>query len=148
MRWLAWLALALTVVACGERGDQKAAPSPADTVAEAAAAFDLAIYDTVKWDDQAAELTRGEEVYKWACATCHGPQGRGDAEYVLEGDTLRPPSFQNPDWRFRDDQAGLRRYIFVGNAKGMPHWGLRRLRPRDIVALGDYIQNRLIKKGD
>jgi mono/diheme cytochrome c family protein len=148
MRWLAWLALALTVAACGERGGQEAAPSSADTVAEAAAAFNPAIYDTVKWDDQAAELTRGEEVYKWACATCHGPAGRGDAEYVLEGDTLRPPSFQDPNWRFRDDLAGLRRYIFIGNAKGMPHWGLRRLRPRDIVALGDYIQNRLIEKGD
>ena len=79
MRWLAWLALAVAVTACGN-GGQQAAPSSADTVAKAAAAFDPAIYDTVHWDDPAAELTRGEEVYKWACATCHGTEGRGDGQ--------------------------------------------------------------------
>jgi hypothetical protein len=33
--------------------------------------------------------------------------------------------------------------VFVGNALGMPHWGLREMRPRDIVAVERYIRLEL-----
>lgn len=61
----------------------------------------------------------------------------------MNGDTLHPPSFLEPDWRFADDEAGLRRRIFVGNARGMPHWGLQGVQPGDIVAVEKYIIHEL-----
>lgn len=149
MRWIGYaLALSLAVAACAEAGtEQEDAPTSADTLAQALAAFDPAVFDTVTWDSEAAAVARGADVFKWACATCHGETGRGDGEYEIEGHTLRPPSFQDPHWRFRNDSEGLKRYIFAGNVMGMPHWGLRRMAARDIVALDLYIRTELIQDG-
>ena len=47
-----------------------------------------------------------------------------------------------PDWAF-DDADALHRKVFVGNTLGMPHWGLRQMRPRDIVAVERYIRAEL-----
>ena len=35
--------------------------------------------------------------------------------------------------------------IFVGNTRGMPHWGLRYTPPRDILAVETYILEGLRK---
>jgi len=72
-----------------------------------------------------------------------GEEGYGDGEYEVDGHTLRPPSFRAADWRFADDAEALRRYIYAGNAQGMPHWGIRRMAARDIVALDLYIRTEL-----
>lgn len=144
------LAIAATAVLVGcrsqqasEQAAQAAAPSPADTVQEAIREYDPALFDTVKWASDSLALARGADVFKWACSTCHGPEGRGNGGYVLNGDTLHPPSFLEPDWRFARDSMGLRRRIFIGNGRGMPHWGLRHMEPRDIVAVQRYILYRL-----
>lgn len=149
MRWFAHaLVLTVVVAGCSNGDEQGSAPTSADTVAQALASFDETALDTVVWSSEQAAIERGANVFKWACATCHGPEGYGDGEYELDGDTLHPPSFQDPSWRFRDDPEGLRRYIFAGNVRGMPHWGLRRMTPRDIVALEKYIREDLIRGGD
>ncbi len=145
-RFVFVLAPLIALSACrGEAVEEESEPTAADSVAQALAEFDPAILDTATWESRAAALARGANVWKWACATCHGEEGRGDGEYEIEGDTLHPPSFQTDDWRFADDPEGLRRYIYAGNVQGMPHWGLRQMRARDIVALDLYIRTELIQ---
>lgn len=117
-----------------------------DTVAYAQATFDPAAFDTIRWVDDSAHFARGADVYRWACATCHGPTGKGDGGAVFNGDTIHPPSFVNPEWRFAKDEMGLRKRIFVGNARGMPHWGLRGTQPGDIMAVEKYILFKLRKQ--
>ncbi len=140
------LALSIMLAACGgEAVEEESALTAADSVAQALAAFDPTVLDTVSWQSEEAAVARGGNVWKWACATCHGEEGRGEGEYEVEGDTLQPPSFQREEWRFREDPEGLRRYIYAGNVQGMPHWGLRRMAARDIVALDLYIRTELIR---
>lgn len=126
-----------------DRSSTKAAPSDEETVRYAQEQYDPAMFDTVQWVDDSAHLARGEDVFRWACAKCHGITGRGDGGEVIAGDTVHPPSFVDPEWRFANDENGLRRRIFVGNARGMPHWGLRGMQPGDIVAVEKYIRLQL-----
>ncbi|HSM37556.1 MAG TPA: cytochrome c [Longimicrobiales bacterium] len=143
---LAPIALAAALIACGS----DAAPTPEDQVAAhedsvmlAEAMYDPAAFDTIGWDSAGAALERGAVVYSYSCSKCHGPVGAGDGGLVLRGDTLRPPSFLTPDWRFAADREGLRRQVFTGTASGMPHWGFYGLKYRDIDAVAAYIQERL-----
>jgi mono/diheme cytochrome c family protein len=106
--------------------------------------YDPVTFDTVVWASQEAAVERGRDIYTWVCADCHGPEGRGDGGRVIEGDTIRPPSFQRDDWPYADDPEELHRKVFIGNTLGMPHWGLRLMRPRDIVALEQYIRLDLV----
>jgi mono/diheme cytochrome c family protein len=104
-----------------------------------------ALFDTITWSSNEAAITRGKDVFNWVCAKCHGPQGHGDGGYVIEGDTLHPPSFVQPDWRFATNAKGLWQRIYLGNNRGMPHWGDQGLQPRDVVAVATYIQKELRK---
>jgi mono/diheme cytochrome c family protein len=142
MQLRAAVLLLVTLCACEVAPPRKAAqPTAQDTLQAAMRAYDPAAFDTIRWDSDSTALARGSDVFKWACAECHGVAGKGDARFVNErGDTLRPPSFVQPGWRFADDRNGLRRQIFIGNTQGMPHWGLRRVEPRDIDAVARYIQ--------
>jgi cytochrome c len=139
----------LAMAACqGEASDENASSSasqltPHDTVLVAERKYDPAMFDTVQWVTDSAHLARGEDVFRWACAKCHGITGKGDGGEVVDGDTLHPPSFLDADWRFANDEAGLHRRIFVGNARGMPHWGLQGMQPGDIVAVEKYIRLKL-----
>lgn len=137
--------VALVVLIAGCEVDERAEmePTPADTVAAAEVAYAPAAFDTVVWSSDSAAYERGANVFAWACADCHGPEGRGDGGRVVAGDTLRPPSFLEDDWEYARDVDALHRKIFVGNTLGMPHWGLRRMRPRDIVAVEKYIREVL-----
>jgi mono/diheme cytochrome c family protein len=110
-----------------------------DTVAWAQARYDGSVFDTIHFASDSARNARGADVFRWACASCHGPGGKGNGGAVVNGVTLRPPSFVEPGWRFAHDEDGLRRKIFVGNTQGMPHWGLRHTQPRDILAVEKYI---------
>jgi mono/diheme cytochrome c family protein len=142
---LAPLLVALSIAAC-ERGAEDAQERELRLTAEAREAYDPATYDTVQWESREAAVRRGEDVYRWACADCHGETGRGDGGYVHEGDTLRPPSFRRPDFPLGGDLDALRRQVYAGSAVGMPHWGLRRMHPRDIDAVAIYIQDELIRQ--
>jgi mono/diheme cytochrome c family protein len=102
--------------------------------------YDPVAFDTVVWASQEAAVERGREIYTWVCADCHGPEGRGDGGRVIDGDTIRPPSFHREGWPYQADPEALHRQVFIGNTLGMPHWGLRLMRARDIVALEKYIR--------
>jgi mono/diheme cytochrome c family protein len=125
--------------------DTTAHTAAQDTVAVALAKYNDAAYDTIMAANKEEALERGRAVYAWACAQCHGPKGKGDGGYVLNGDTLHPPSLVEPGWRFANDAPGLRKRIFVGNTRGMPHWGLRGMQPRDIKFVQEYILEELRK---
>ena len=133
---LAWL----TACSGGEPPPEaQQTPSRADSVAIAEEAFDSTVFDTLSWETPEAPVERGSLVYRISCSKCHGDVGRGNARFVLQGDTLRPPSFLAADWRFAEDPMGLRRYIFHGNVAGMPYWGLVGLKYRDIDAVAEFI---------
>ena len=78
-------------------------------------------------------------VYQYSCRKCHGDTGLGDAGFVRHGDTLRPPSFREPDWAYAMDKEGLRDLIFVGTENEMPHWGVQGLPAKDIDAVAIFI---------
>lgn len=137
----AWLG----ACAGGEPSGQEPAQSSgkADSVQLALAAFDSTVFDTISWETPDAAIERGSLVFRISCSKCHGEAGRGNGNFVLQGDTLRPPSFLAADWRFANDPLGLRRQIFSGNVAGMPYWGLVGLKYKDIDATALYIENFL-----
>lgn len=114
-----------------------------DSVQFAAAAYDPANYDTIEWENRTKRLERGATVFRISCAKCHGYEGRGDGGFVQRGDTLRPPSFLESEWRFARDIDGLREQIYTGTSEGMPHWGLYGLKYRDVDAVSAYIAEEL-----
>lgn len=133
---LAVMTATAVVVGCENEPRNENLPLPDRTIS-------AATFDTVVWTDSAAARARGKDVYAWVCARCHGVAGRGDGGEVLAGDTLHPPSFQDPNWRFANDARGLWNRIHLGNNRGMPHWGEQGLQPRDIVAVASYILHDL-----
>ena len=141
-----WIALSSTLVfffsgcAPGEPAEEGSmADSAAASMARAIEAYDPAVFDTITWESEQAALERGQVVYRFSCLKCHGERGLGDSGFVRGGDTLRPPSFREPDWAYAGDKAGIREQIFVGTAEGMPHWGLAGLGAKDIDAVAAYI---------
>jgi mono/diheme cytochrome c family protein len=147
MRWIAraaGLIVVVSVVGCEiERTPEQRTEAAEVELAERR--YDPVTFDTVVWASQEAAVERGREIYAWVCADCHGPEGRGDGGRVIDGDTVRPPSFHREGWPYAEDPAALHRQVYVGNTLGMPHWGLRLMRPRDIVALEKYIRLDLVE---
>jgi mono/diheme cytochrome c family protein len=140
MRRIALLVVIAASACQQSKSGTAAAPTVADTVAVAATRYNPAMFDTVHWASDSVRLARGADVFKWACAECHGPQGYGDGKKVTpKGDTLRPPNFHDAAWRLAGDREAVRRKIYTGNVQGMPHWGLRHIEPRDIDAVSSYI---------
>lgn len=144
-----WPALLLTAVACsGEpRQEAQAEPGAADSVLMAEARYDPANFDTIQWQTPEEAIVRGSVVFSASCAICHGRQGYGDGGFVSQGDTLHPPSFHQPDWKYAEDPEGLRKLIFTGAEGGMPHWGLEGLKYRDVDAVVHFILDDLRKRG-
>lgn len=130
---LAWLG----AWGCGSGPEQRL--SRADSVGVALLTFDETVFDTIGWTSGEEVLARGEVVFETSCAKCHGPEGRGDGGFVLNGVTLTPPSFLGADWRYANRPIRLRRQIFSGSVQGMPYWGLVGLQYRDIDAVSSYI---------
>ncbi len=130
---VAWLG----ALAC-QSGEQ-AGLSRADSVSVALLTFDETVFDTIAWPSGAAMLERGQTVFEISCQKCHGAAGAGDGSFVLDGETLSPPSWLEGDWRLTNRPIRLRRYIFSGSAAGMPYWGLVGLNYRDIDAVASYI---------
>jgi mono/diheme cytochrome c family protein len=136
------------LTACGDGSrtstDRAAA---ADSTAIALNAYEPAAFDTISWAADSVAVARGQVVWSYSCQKCHGTYGLGDGDFVLRGDTLRPPSLLEPHWRFSEDTEALRKQIFVGTNEGMPHWGLTGLKLRDIDAAALYIQKVLRRYG-
>jgi mono/diheme cytochrome c family protein len=123
--------------------DEVQGPTRADSVGMAMQAFDASVFDTIAWESDQVRSERGGLVYRISCAKCHGDHGQGDGGFIMAGDTLRPPSFLQPEWALAESPMGLRRYIFSGNVAGMPYWGLVGLKYRDIDAVAYFIENPL-----
>lgn len=123
--------------------EQAQGPSRADSVGIAMQAFDATVFDTIAWESSNEAIQRGGLVFRISCVKCHGELGAGDGNFVLQGDTLRPPSFLAEEWAFADAPLPLRQYIFSGNAAGMPYWGLVGLKYKDIDAVSRYITENL-----
>jgi mono/diheme cytochrome c family protein len=146
MRWKTFAAAVAVVGALGGcQTQEEGAATQADETAQAAQEYDPAAYDTVVWANDSAAIVRGRDIFTWVCAECHGETGAGDGGRVVDGDTLHPPSFHQEGWSYADDPDALHRKVFIGNTLGMPHWGLRQMRPRDIVAVERYIRLELIQ---
>lgn len=146
MRWIKVTAALGVVAVLGGCGSQQEEPADQlNTTAAAEQEYNPAAYDTVTWASDSAAIARGRDIFKWVCAECHGVTGHGDGGRVIDGDTIRPPDFHQEDWQFADDPQALHRKVYVGNTLGMPHWGLRQMRPRDIVAVERYIRMELIQ---
>jgi mono/diheme cytochrome c family protein len=142
MRSGLWLVvLSLVIGSACDRGPdpEPSAQSHADSVAMAEAQLTPEMFDSISWASETAALERGAVVWTYSCRRCHGDYGRGDGGFVQAGDTLRPPSIVDYEWRFADDREGMRRVIFTGTDGRMPHWGLVGLKPRDADAVSLYI---------
>ena len=138
----------LAFAACGptpepEPEAEVQGPTRADSVGMALQAFDASVFDTISWESDQARSERGGLVFRISCTKCHGDHGAGDGGFVSAGDTLRPPSFLEPDWALAESPIGLRRYIFSGSVEGMPYWGLVGLKYRDIDAVAYFIESPL-----
>ncbi len=114
-----------------------------DSVNLASAAFDSTVFDTIVWKKKGDDMDRGSLVYGVSCTKCHGATGAGVQNIVFRGDTLHPSSFLTPDWKFAEDAVGLRKAIFVGDASGMPHFGVIGLHYRDVDAVARYVVDYL-----
>jgi len=148
------LPLALATVTCGPSAEDQAAAAAAAAAAVedslqavSMAAYDASVFDTLTWESPEKRMERGQQVYNFSCSRCHGPTGLGDAGFVRQGDTLRPPSFQEPTWAMAGDIDAIRRAIAVGTAEGMPHWGLEGLKPEAVDAVAAFIIARMGNQG-
>ena len=122
-----WTAVVLLVLVAGCRG---AAPPAKDALQEA-----------FKDDALSAQEARGHRVFLKRCATCHGPQGRGDGQNAYN---LQPPP---PDFQESLTKLGVdeRRRIIeggtasVGRSSLCPPWG-RSVGPDDVDALLAWLE--------
>ncbi len=110
----------------------------ADSVAQAEAVYDPTAFDTIRWASAEERIERGSVVWTYSCRKCHGPGGRGSGQFAVENG-LEVPSLVAPDWPSAGDLPAIRHGIFVGHETGMPHWGLRGLKNRDIDAVAYYL---------
>jgi mono/diheme cytochrome c family protein len=123
-------AAALSLVALAWACRSEAPPPRADAVQEAFRDGELS-----------AREGHGRRVFLGRCATCHGPEGRGDGQNAY---TLQPPP---PDFRESLDKlpAGERRRIIeggtaaVGRSALCPPWG-RSLRGSEVDAVLAYLE--------
>jgi uncharacterized membrane protein len=63
----------------------------------------------------AAELAEARTFYAARCASCHGPEGRGDGP-VAAGLALKPASLRDHGWHFRTPDEALAKVIIEGGA--------------------------------
>lgn len=122
---------------------EAATQTDSTAMAEAAFAYDSAAFREMTWDGDSLALERGRTVWLYSCQGCHGLQGEGRGGIVLVNDTVRTPSFLQPEWHLAGAPWELRRRIFAGSEHGMPHWGLFGLSNRDIDAVARYILAQL-----
>lgn len=117
-----WLGLVAAIVLAGCRG---ATPPARDALQEA-----------FRDDALTGREARGHRVFLQTCATCHGPQGRGDGQNAFN---LQPPP---PDFQESLPKLSLadRRRVVeegtaaLGRSPLCPPWG-RSLAPDDVDAV-------------
>lgn len=130
------------VSACGGGDHEYEPPDREAQVAEAAAEFSPAAFDSLTWSSDGARLEAGNHLYAAECRKCHGYLGSGDTDYARARD-LEVPSLVEPDWRLADSLQAVRRNVYAGHAEGMPSWGVTRLTARQIDAVAHYVLEEL-----
>lgn len=78
---------------------------------------------------EAADLSRGEKIYKLTCEKCHGKEGKGDGPKAQELEK-KPADYTQAGFFTKRPEAELREMIVIGNAP-MPSFELK-LSPEDI----------------
>jgi mono/diheme cytochrome c family protein len=132
------IAVAILAVAwaCGPGEEQAAEPSPAaapESVAAPAAATPSA--------DARAEA---EQIFATRCATCHGPEGRGDGA-ASAGLDPKPRNLQDPVWQQSVTDAHIENIIqyggaAVGRSAAMPANPDLTGKPEVVAALRAYVR--------
>jgi len=100
-----------------------------------------AVQEAFRDDALSAQEARGHRVFRQRCATCHGPQGRGDGQNAYN---LQPPP---PDFleSLAKLPAGDRRKVIEGGTAALgrsplcPPWG-RTLALDDVDALLAWLE--------
>lgn len=150
IRFLGAFAAAALISACGgpSAEEQRAAANDArlaaraDSVAQAAAAYDPAAFDTIQWASDNDMWERGGVVWSFSCQTCHGSDGQGQGETAMAAN-LAMPNLVAVDWEKAGNLPEIRQSIYVGHESEMPSWGLVGLKYRDIDAVARYIDDLL-----
>jgi len=84
-----------------------------------------------KGDKEAA--TRGQAIYAEQCATCHGEDGKGNAE-------LGAPDLTDAIWLYGSSKDAIVQSIATGRGGSMPAW-IGRLDPTTIKSLAVYVHS-------
>jgi len=83
------------------------------------------------------ELERGASVYARACASCHGPDGRGTP--LTQGLRVKPRDLSDPALYARLDDAALAQVVREGKGQ-MPAFG-RLLPDEDVALVAKYVRS-------
>ncbi len=100
-----------------------------------------ALQDAFRDDALTAVQARGHSLFRERCATCHGPQGRGDGQNAYNLDPP-PPDFQQSLAKL---SAADRRIVIVSGTEALgrsplcPPWG-RSLSPDEVDALLAWLE--------
>jgi cytochrome c oxidase cbb3-type subunit III len=78
-----------------------------------------------------AAVARAAPVFAEQCASCHGPEGKGDQ-------TKGAPNLTDGEWLYGSGRDAIHGQIFNGKGGVMPTWG-GRFDPQTIKALAVYI---------
>ena len=106
-----------------------------DAVLKPAQVDDLTEY-VVHLSHRAADaraVRRATPLFADNCATCHGPEGKGNR-------SMGAPNLTDNDWLYADNREDIRDQIWNGHGGVMPTWE-GRLSPAEIKALAVYVHN-------
>jgi mono/diheme cytochrome c family protein len=142
--------LVFGIGACGEAREEVPEIPPeealraarADSVAQATEMYDVAVFDTLTWENDNARWERGGVVWSFTCARCHGSDGAGQGADAVNFE-IAIPDMSAPDWPYADDIPAIRERIFVGHESEMPSMGLIGLSYQDVDASAHYINDLL-----
>lgn len=86
---------------------------------------------------EAADLARGEKIYKMMCLKCHGESGKGDGPKAKEL-SKKPANYTNPDFFKTRSDADLKKTVIEGK-EPMPSFRAR-LKDKDVDDVIAYIK--------
>ncbi|MDX9875323.1 MAG: cytochrome-c oxidase, cbb3-type subunit III, partial [Spongiibacteraceae bacterium] len=79
----------------------------------------------------AGDINAGEQAYKTVCATCHGPEGKGDIAFGA-------PNLTDDIWLYGSSPAWIQQTVRYGRNNVMPAFG-ENLEPAKIHLLVAYV---------
>src|SRR3990172_5235476 len=86
---------------------------------------------------EAADLAKGEKIYKMMCLKCHGETGKGDGLKAKEL-SKKPADYTNPDFFTKRSDEDLRKTVIEG-WEPMPSFR-ERLKDKDVDDVVAYIK--------